>query len=292
MGAGALWWLDATPALNRWGMDGSFRRQCLGTLPQVWAPAPNGLGALLATGPVLQLWGPDGAPSHTWPVHDLAGQRSGWATHALAHEARRSLVLPVPALGEVWEISLDPQAPPLHDGLVHDHRMGEAIARPGHYGVRRLPLREPDDEVPQHLHGARQQAWVYGPVRAGMAVLNLDVRRRLVTLPAEGALHAWQAEGGWLWLQQGERLQAFDTRRWQAGPSLPLPRNAVHMLAAGPQLAVRDASNALWLGSPAQGWRHQGPACDLALSPTGELGVLAMADGRWPTGVSAIQAAW
>lgn len=292
VGAGALWWLDETPALNRWGVDGALHRQRLDALPSTWAPAPGGLGVLAAQGTALQLWGPNGARLHTWPVRDLAGRRRGSASHALPHEARLSLVLAVPSLEEVWEIALDPNAPPLYDGLVHDHRMGEAIARPGHYGVRRLPLREANDHVPQRLHGAEGQAWVYGPVRGGMEVLNLDVRRRLVTLPTDGPLHAWQPQGGWLWLQQGERLQAFDSRRWQAGPSLLLPRDAAELLAAGPQLAVRDTSHALWLGTPTQGWQRHGMARSMALLRTGELVALVPQDARWPADVREIQAVW
>ncbi len=292
VGIGALWWLDDTPALNRWGVDGAIHRQHLDSLPSAWSPAPSGLGGLAALGTTLQLWGPNGERLHTWPVRDLARRRSGWASHALPHEARRSIVLTVPSLEEVWEIALDPDAPPLYDGLVHDHRMGEAIARPGHYGVRRLPLRELHDDMPQRLHGAEGQAWVYGPVHGGMAVLNLDVRRRLLTLPHDGLLHAWQPQCGWLWLQQGDRLQAFDSRRWQAGPSLPLPRDAIELLAAGLQIAVRDSSNALWLGTPAQGWQRHGMARSMALSRTGELVALVPQDEHWPADARAIQAVW
>ena len=50
---------------------------------------------------------------------------------------RHSFVLALKDLPEVWEISYDPKAAPIYDGLVHDYKMGEAIAKPGYHGVRR-----------------------------------------------------------------------------------------------------------------------------------------------------------
>ena len=59
---------------------------------------------------------------------------------------RNSFVVALKDIPELWEISYDPQAAPLYDGLVHDYKMGEAIAKPGFLGVRRTPLDEPLDD--------------------------------------------------------------------------------------------------------------------------------------------------
>jgi WD40 repeat protein len=50
---------------------------------------------------------------------------------------RQSFVVALKDIPEVWEISYDPKAAPIYDGLVHDYKMGEAIAKPG------LPERAP-----------------------------------------------------------------------------------------------------------------------------------------------------
>ncbi|RVT88704.1 hypothetical protein [Inhella crocodyli] len=288
-GAGALWWVDARPALQRLAADGALTTLPLAAMPDAWVPAPRGEGLLLTDGPLARLLDPTLREVHRWPLRDLAGRQSAPAAHALAHEGRRSLLLSLPGLGEVWELSLDPDAPPVFDGLVHDHRLGEAIARPGHHGVRRVPLREPGDAVPLRLHGVPDRPWVYGPVPGGVAVLNLDVRRRLATLPALDDLHAWQPQGGWLWLRQGERLQAFDAQRWQAGPTLPLPAPALQLVAAGAELWLRDASDRLWRGGPGKAWERQGSARALALAPDGRLGRL---DDHWAAGLRGLQPAW
>ncbi len=44
--------------------------------------------------------------------------------------ARRSFVIVFEPLAELWELSTDPQAAPIFDGLVHDYHQGEAIASP------------------------------------------------------------------------------------------------------------------------------------------------------------------
>lgn len=300
-GAGALWWWDASPALHRLALDGTHRQRALPAAPSAWAPAPRGEGVVLAFdlahGPELWLLDPLLAEAHRWPLRDLAGRQAAIATHLVAHEARRSLLAAVPGLGEVWELSLDPEAPHVFDGLVHDHRMGEAIARPGHFGVRRVPLRERGEAVPSQLHGAPGRPWVYGPVPGGVAVLNLDVRRRLVTLPASfapsGALHAWQPDGGWLWLQQGAGLQAFDAQRWRPGPDLPLPAEGVQLLAEGPRLWLRDAGDRLWRGAAGGNWVRQGTARAMALAPNGALGTFGTVPGeQGAAGPVGLQPAW
>lgn len=44
---------------------------------------------------------------------------------------RQSFVLAFVSLPELWEISYDPQAEPIYQGLVHDYRQREGIAEPG-----------------------------------------------------------------------------------------------------------------------------------------------------------------
>jgi hypothetical protein len=76
---------------------------------------------------------------------------------------RRSFVVALKDMPELWEISYDPKAEPIYDGLVHDYKMGEAIAKPGFQGVRRTPLDEPLDDFffdqsYRHVLGATRPA--------------------------------------------------------------------------------------------------------------------------------------
>jgi hypothetical protein len=72
-------------------------------------------------------------------------------------------------------------APPIFDGLVHDYRMGEAIARSGFLGARRTPLAAPLAV----LAIAAQQAMVLGTSHRAdgamvVELVHLDVRRSIV----------------------------------------------------------------------------------------------------------------
>lgn len=123
-----------------------------------------------------------------WPLRDADG-RPGVPIAVCRLQPRQSFVVVFAGWHELWEISSDPAAPPIFDGLVHDYRMAEAIARPGYLGVRRIRLVQPwtaawaDGRVP----------WVLG-AEAGAdgdsAVLHLDVRRVVGRLQ-------WAPDGGW-----------------------------------------------------------------------------------------------
>lgn len=104
---------------------------------------------------------------------------------------RKSFVVALKDLPEIWEISYDPLAEPIHDGLVHDYRMAEAIATPGYLGVRRTLLDEPLDDFffdqsYRHVLGATRPKADGTPTAQ---VVNLDVRKRIATLPLPGMPH-------------------------------------------------------------------------------------------------------
>lgn len=101
---------------------------------------------------------------------------------ARENRARTSWVMAFAGCLELWEISLDPDAAPIYDGLVHDYRSGEALARPGYLGVRRTLLDEPLDDwvLPANSPYAMGRArWGDGRVQ----LINLDIRRRMASFP-------------------------------------------------------------------------------------------------------------
>ena len=89
---------------------------------------------------------------------------------------------------------LRPQAAPIHDGLVHDYKMGEAIAKPGYHNVRRTLLDEPlddfffDQSYTQRAGRDPAQARCDLRHRRGQ-VVNLDIRRKIADLPIAGMPH-------------------------------------------------------------------------------------------------------
>ncbi len=107
---------------------------------------------------------------------------------------RHSFVLALKDLPEVWEISYDPKAAPIYDGLVHDYKMGEAIAKPGYQNVRRTPLDGPlddfffDQSYAHVLGSTRPQPGAAGGTPTAQ-VVNLDARRKIAELPIAGMPH-------------------------------------------------------------------------------------------------------
>lgn len=146
-----------------------------------------------------------GAPLARWPLRDANG-RPGTPIAVCRLAQRQSWLVAVAGWLELWEISTDRAAPPIFDGLVHDYRMAEAIARPGYLGIRRIRLERPwtavwaDGRVP----------WVMGAELGAdhdAAVLHLNVRRVVGRLP-------WGPGGGWAAVA-GRRFA------WGPGPAAP-----------------------------------------------------------------------
>lgn len=173
---------------------------------------------------------------------------------------RSSFVVALETIPEVWEISYDPHAEDIFDGIVHDYRMGEGIPRPGYLGVRRSKLRLPMAE----LWLDPPQAQVLGRPRAveGRAaqvqVVNLDVRRRIAELPAQ----SWPLVAGaaaWPW--RGSTLVALpdavdaaltliDRRGWKRVESI-LSTGPANLVATHPE--VSQAWVAVGAGPASQG---------------------------------------
>jgi len=123
----------------------------------------------------------------------LDGKSASRASAVYDAAPRKSFVVALKDIPEVWEISYDPKAAPIYDGLVHDYKMGEAIAKPGFHGVRRTPLSEPLDDFffdqsYRHVLGATRPK-AGSSEGATAQVVNLDARRKIADLPIAGMPH-------------------------------------------------------------------------------------------------------
>ncbi|WBY03178.1 cytochrome D1 domain-containing protein [Ramlibacter tataouinensis] len=125
----------------------------------------------------------------TYAAARLDGQQTSRVSAVYDAAPRRSFVVALKDIPELWEISYDEKAPPVYDGLVHDHRLGEALGKPGFLGVRRTPLDEPLDDFffdPEYRHAIGAARPKPGQPGSGQ-VVHLDARRRIAQLPL-GAL--------------------------------------------------------------------------------------------------------
>ena len=168
------------------------------------------------------------------PAETLDGKQSSRVSAVYDAGPRRSFVVALKDMPELWEISYDPKAEPIHDGLVHDYKMGEAIAKPGFLGVRRTPLDEPLDDF-YFDQGYRHVLGATRPKTAGEAasaqVVNLDVRRKIAGLPIAGMPHlgsgiTFQREGRTLMASPnlgGGAIDVIELGTWKLVKTIPTP---------------------------------------------------------------------
>ena len=165
----------------------------------------------------------------TWPAAALDGSRPSAVADLRDNPPRRSFLASFATLPELWEISYDPSAEPIFDGLVHDYRMGEGIARSGFLGVRRIPLEAPPTVLAITGQGRHVLASTpAGDGRVTLDVVHLDVRRRIARVPlqvtpAAGTTALFLREGRELFAVGGpEGLQVVDLAANRVVRTLPL----------------------------------------------------------------------
>jgi mono/diheme cytochrome c family protein/DNA-binding beta-propeller fold protein YncE len=113
-----------------------------------------------------------GTPSRVSAVYDAA--------------PRKSFVVALKDLPQIWEISYDPKAEPIYKGYVHDYKMGEGIAAPGQFTPRVTVL----DTTLDDFYFDPSYNRVLGASRDGKAeVIDLRVRRKIADLDLGGMPH-------------------------------------------------------------------------------------------------------
>ena len=131
------------------------------------------------------------------PVADRAG-KSSRVSAVYDAAPRKSFIAALKDVAEVWELTYDPKAPPVYDGLVHDYRMGEGLAEKGPFPIRRIVL---DDVLDDFFFDAKYDHLIGASRQAGRGqVVNLNVRRAIAALDLPGLPHlgsgiTWQWNG-------------------------------------------------------------------------------------------------
>jgi DNA-binding beta-propeller fold protein YncE len=121
---------------------------------------------------------------------------------------RKSFVVALKDLPELWEISYDPKAEDIPAGLVHDFQLKEGAFVPGFLNARRTQL----EDVLDDFFFTPDYRQVVGASRDGKLgqVVHLDVRRRIATLELPGLPHLGS---GITWQRGGTRVMATPNLR-------------------------------------------------------------------------------
>jgi mono/diheme cytochrome c family protein/DNA-binding beta-propeller fold protein YncE len=161
------------------------------------------------------------------------GKQSSRVSAVYDAAPRSSFIVALKDIPEIWEISYDPKAEDIYDGLVHDYRMGEGVSKPGFLNVKRTLLAEPLDDFffdPSYAYALGASRPRADGAPAGQ-VVNLDVRRSIATLPIAGMPHLGS---GITFEHQGRRVLAspnlkdgtvtvIDLKDWKLVKTIPTP---------------------------------------------------------------------
>jgi cytochrome c553 len=141
-------------------------------------------------------------------IFDVADKKGTASRVSAVYQApnRNSFILALKDVPEIWEISTDPDAKPVYEGLVHSHESGMTEAIPSSQGLfarRRITVSRPIDDFffdPEYRN-------LIGTSRDGDrgVVVNLIVGREIAELPLSGMPHLGS---GISWIRNGRRVMA------------------------------------------------------------------------------------
>ena len=154
------------------------------------------------------------------PVVDDFGKRSRVSAVYTA-PPRKSFIVALKDIREVWEISYAKDSQPVYQGLMHDYQLGEGLAETGSFPVRRIQLDDYLDDFffdtsYQHLIGAARN-------QKNGQVVNLIVGRRIASIDLPGMPHlgsgiTWQYRDTTVLATPNLKtgvVSVIDTANWQ-----------------------------------------------------------------------------
>jgi mono/diheme cytochrome c family protein len=165
-------------------------------------------------------------PVKVLPVADLQGHSSR-VSAVYDAQPRKSFIVALKDIAEVWEVSYDDNAEPIYDGMVHDYQLEEGVAIEGKLNPRRIVLDEPLDD----FFFDASYSWLVGAARNGGAgqVVNLDVRRKIKSIALPGLPHlasgiSWERDGHTLLATPNLReaaVSVIDMKDWTLIRQIP-----------------------------------------------------------------------
>lgn len=177
-------------------------------------------------------------------ARDFRGKVESRVSAVYQAPTRRSFVVALKDVPELWEVSYAEDPPPTFSGLVHSYEKGMEEALPQAvepFPIRRTDLAEPLDD----FFFTPKYDYLLGSSRDGgrAVVVNLDVRRQIAELPIPGLPHLGS---GISWMRDGRRVMAtpnlkegkvsiIDMQNWQLVKTIDMP---------GPGFFMRSHENA------------------------------------------------
>ncbi|MBM3567373.1 MAG: cytochrome C oxidase Cbb3 [Alphaproteobacteria bacterium] len=163
-------------------------------------------------------------------ARDIRGRQSSRVSAVYQAPNRKSFIVALKDIPEIWEIATDEAAGPVYTGLVHSHEKGmtEALAASaGLFAHRRIAVETLLDDFMfdpdyRHLLGSSRDG-------AGATVVNLNVGRPIASVALDGLPHLGS---GISFLREGRRLIAtphlnraqisvIDTADWSVFARIP-----------------------------------------------------------------------
>jgi hypothetical protein len=193
------------------------------------ATTADGRWRIVAEGQTLTLFDAAGwrLRSHLAAAADGSGRSAVAAVFDAA--PRRSFVVIFETLPQLWEISYDPDAEPIYQGLVHDYRLREGIAEPGFLNPRRTrldaPLRDAGFDSSHAFVLARAPDQADG--QAVLFLVQLDVRRTIAVFTQPGDPDTAAVRRVW---RNGREILEVPDR--QGGPALRIDPHAARLLGS------------------------------------------------------------
>jgi len=172
-------------------------------------------------------------------VQDDAG-KSSRVSAVYDAAPRKSFIAALKDIPEVWEIPYDDKAEPIYPGLVHDYRMGEALAAKGPFPVRRIRL----DDILDDFFFDQSYEHLIGAARNGKngQVVSLIVGRKIADVDLPGLPHlgsgiTWDYKGTTVLatpnLKEG-MVTVIDMKTW---------KTIQHIKTLGPGFFMRSHEN-------------------------------------------------
>jgi cytochrome c553/DNA-binding beta-propeller fold protein YncE len=163
------------------------------------------------------------------PVADREGKRTSRVSAVYDAAPRKSFVVALKDVQELWEVSYDPGAADIPVGLIHDFRYREGAFVPGFLNPRRTQL----DDFLDDFFFTQDYSELVGTSRDARAgqVVHLDVRRKIATVDLAGMPHlgsgiSWQRDGRTVIatpnLKEG-LVSVIDAKDWKVVKQIPTP---------------------------------------------------------------------
>ena len=121
------------------------------------------------------------------PTLNAAGDKTSRVSAVYDAAPRKSFVAALKDVPEAWEISYDPNAEPVAEGLVHDYRYKEGVFKPGQFHPKRTMLKDYLDD----FFFTQDYAFILGSSRSASKgqVIYLDGRKKIADLDLPGMPH-------------------------------------------------------------------------------------------------------